>query len=177
MQGNTFTSPRNIRFGAMAAPVLIVGALVLMHSVAEPQLSSAQIEAPQDPHAMLISSMGGLTEKQQAAMSFRTEIEQLGETDSPFPLIEAIQEYSDDPDIVPETRVESGPVLTVSAIMASRAGGIALINGKAHREGDQVGGGWSIQSIDAQAKLVVLQRGSGAPVSIGLNQRTPLPAR
>lgn len=178
MPGKTLSSPRNIKLGATAAPVLIIGAMVLMNSVVEPQSSEAQIEAPPDPQAMLIASMGGLNDAQKAAMAFSETIAPLEESASPFPLNEAVEDEPDDDEYIPEMPgTETGPSLTVTAVMASRAGAIALINGKAHREGDEIGDGWTIRTIDAQAKLVVVQRGDGDPVSIGLHQQTAVPRR
>jgi len=179
MSTSNLSSPRNVKLGAIAAPVLFVCGLALMSNVAEPHSAAADVQAPPDPQAMLIASMGGLTEAQRAAMAFRSQIPVLTETDSPFPLIEEIRQVTDDPDVVedPYPSQANGHEVMVSTVMSSRSGNIALINGKPHREGDQLGGVWTIRTIDASAKHIIVQASGGQPVTIGLNKPTMLPAR
>jgi|GEM_PF-1332933 len=174
MSQHDLTRPRNVGIGAMAAPLLIIGALALLNGASEPRSSAADVQAPPDPELLIHASMGTLTEAQRAALSYREQIPPLAETDSPFPRTEELgSQFSDDPDLaVPgsDLVVPDAPTFTVSVIMTSKAGHIALINGKAHREGDKLEGGWAIRSIDADAKEVVLEDGDGRTVTLGLKR-------
>jgi len=177
MSQRDLTRPRNIGIGAMAAPLLIVGALAMLNGASEPSTSAAaDVQAPLDPETVIRATMGALTEPQQAALQYREQIPVLSETDSPFQLIEEITPiFSDDPDIeIPEP--VAGPTFTVSAMMGSKAGHIVLINGKAHRAGDQLEGGWRISKINASAKQVIVEDGGGRAVTLDLNSPQAMPA-
>lgn len=172
MSAGSLTKPRNVGIGAMAAPLLIVGAMVLFNSAAEPRSSAAGVQAPPDPETIIRASMGVLTEAQQAAVEFRKTIPALEESDSPFPPVENIAgDLLDilDPDAGIE-QIVSAPDFNATAIMASKAGNIALINGKARRVGDELEGGWSIEKIDAKAKQVILIDADGESMTLRLNR-------
>ena len=179
MNRNELSSPRNMGIGAMATPLLIVGALVLLNGASEPKSSAADVQAPQDPASMLRASMAELDPAQRAALRFREQIPELSESDSPFPLVEAVRDQiqdTADPNAYNAPEM-AGPTFIVSAVMASNAGAIALIDGKAHREGDKLPGGWLIREIDAQAKRVVLVSDQGETISLGLNRSPAMPNR
>ncbi|MCB9847844.1 MAG: hypothetical protein H6814_05465 [Phycisphaeraceae bacterium] len=171
MSQRELSRPRNIGLGATAAPLLIVGALVLLNEIAEPSPSSADVTAPADPAELIRLENGTLTQAQIAAMRYSDSIPGLGESDSPFPPADLMRE----PVISDQGRVENIPDLAppefqVSTIMATGSGNIALINGKAHRVGDALEGGWKITSIDAKAKQVVLEHAGAEPLTISLNR-------
>ena len=48
------------------------------------------------------------------------------------------------------------PVFVVSSIMAGRGGAMCVINHQVRREGDTLAGGWSVRSIDAAGRRVVV---------------------
>jgi len=177
MSAGSLTKPRNVGIGAMAAPLLIVGAMVLFNSAAEPRSSAAGVQAPPDPETIIRAAMSPLTEAQQAVVDFRASIPALGESDSPFPPVDEIAEdildiFDPDADV---EQIVGIPDFNVSAIMASKAGNIALINGKAHRIGDELEGGWIIKKIDAKTKQVDLTDADGESMTLRLNRPGAMP--
>jgi hypothetical protein len=179
MSRQELATPRNMGIGAMATPLLIVAALVLLNGASEPKSSAAAVQPPRDPASASRASLGALDPAQQSALRFSEQIPELTESDSPFPPIESIrsqvrEEIDPDAGLAPPT---AGPTFTVSAVMASNAGAIALIDGKAHREGDVLPGGWVIREIDAQAKRVVLVSDRDEKVTLGLNRPMAMPNR
>lgn len=179
MSRQELTTPRNVGIGAMATPLLIVAVLVLLNGASEPKSSAADVQPPLDPASVRRASIGELDGAQQAALRFCDGIPELTESDSPFPLIEAIR--GQDPDKNDPNAGKSpppaGPTFTVSAVMASNAGAIALIDGKAHREGDELPGGWVIREIDAQAKQVILVSDRDEKITLGLTRPMAMPNR
>ena len=174
MSHNDLARPRTVGIGAMAAPLLIVGAWVLFGGVSQPRSSAADVQPPPDPETIIHASIGALTEAQRAALRYHKQIPALDEFDSPFPLIEdSPAAYSDEPSLEgPEIHeaVVNIPTFIVTAVMASGAGNIALINGKACREGDVLEGGCVVLLIDAQAKQVILTNSRGESVTLVLNR-------
>jgi hypothetical protein len=57
---------------------------------------------------------------------------------------------------------------TLTTIMATRDGAIAVIGGRVCRIGDTLGDGWKIESIDPDAGVVVLAGQDGSRTSVSL---------
>lgn len=172
MSHSDLTSPRNIGIGAMTMPLLGIGFLAIVNTVSEPRSSAADVQAPMDPSQILIASMGDLTEAQRNAIAFHDRIPALGESDSPFPLIEEIKQEIGADSVPVESPAEQADLqqrFQLSAVMASKAGNIALINGKPYKVGATLVDGWVIQSIDPQSKLVEVKNSRGERQTIGLS--------
>lgn len=62
---------------------------------------------------------------------------------------------------VPAVETAEGLNVVVRAVMASRDGNFALINGKPMRVGDVVGEGWRITAINSDAATVIFEHHDG----------------
>jgi hypothetical protein len=107
-------------------------------------------------------------------MLYCEQLPPLAESDIPFPLsIVLVDEIEGDEGLElaePDPDLVDARSFMATAIMASNAGNIALINGKAHREGDELKGGWIITVIDAKAKRVILKDPNGEQLTLSLNR-------
>ncbi len=160
MSNRSIATPRNAGIGAVSAPVLLVGVLAMLHHVAEPHSSVADVQPPQDPDSIVASLVGGVSAAQQEAMRFCESLPELDADASPFPIVEvgapSIDELLDPNSGSLDESMDALSGLLVTAMIASKSGNIALINGKAQRVGDDLIGGWKVKSIDAQDEIVVL---------------------
>lgn len=69
----------------------------------------------------------------------------------------------------PKPKVIEPPTASVSSIIRTADGkGIAVINGKLHRVGDSIAGGWKIIAIDPKARIVTLDHAETQPVTLTL---------
>jgi len=169
-------SPRSAGLGATAAPVLVVALLVLMSGVSDPQRSVAEPGLFEETALDSAIPRPTLTPAQQAAIEYAASLPELDADASPFPEGQPEPQTPAPTNRSAPDQPEEQPMFTVTALVASDRGAVALINGKPHRQGDALPGGWSIQRIDAQKKIVVIEHGAGDTVRLQLHRPTSVSA-
>ena len=69
-----------------------------------------------------------------------------------------------------EPNAVSDPIFTLSAVLPSPSGSFAVINGKAHSEGDEIMTGWKLVRVAGKERYVIVQHSSGRRVRVQMSR-------
>ncbi len=157
------TRRRMIQIGALVTPVVVVQVARVMLGAGPavaPAATDAGAQGMNSPEmiAALDDPSIQTTDAQQAARQWCASLDFdamiLSPLDHPDPVgDEGPVEPGVDPiDLGPE----SAPRLVLTAVVAGSNGAVAFIEGRVFRVGDEVAPGWSVESIDARSRRVVI---------------------
>lgn len=142
-----------VRWGAIAAPVVLIGVLTAVNRWSGP--TQAHAEARDAAAAM---DGTGTTQSKEASEVEKWIAEHQGPVTSPF-------EASPEPVSAPsEPKAFEGVKLT--SVFRSNETAIAAINGKLVREGEEVRPGVRVKTIDARARKVILILDDGREIEV-----------
>jgi hypothetical protein len=80
----------------------------------------------------------------------------------------------DTPESEPEMR-EIAPAMELTGVMDGQRGPLASINRKIYRLGDEVVAGWTLESVDAREKIVVLRSSLGNMLELRIKPVSAVP--
>lgn len=141
-----------LRWGAIAAPVVLIGVLTTINRVSGPAQARAEAQATAPVEG------SGVPDAKQASEVEHWLTEHNAPVRSPFEKA---------PEVVPEVsepRAFEGVKLT--GVFRSNDTAIAAINGKLVREGQEVRPGVRVKSIDARGRKVILILDDGREVEV-----------
>ncbi|HRP62243.1 MAG TPA: hypothetical protein PK400_03010 [Phycisphaerales bacterium] len=149
------------------APVAVVKVTAMWIGAANPNQAVAYVEPAAEaplaiPHG---SSAAKSSPEQERVADYLQVLRNSPFGPSPF-YVEPRQLERPAPPAVPQAEVPivetaEGLNVVVRAVMASRDGNIALINGKPMRVGDVLGEGWRIAAINSEAATVTFEHHDG----------------
>lgn len=163
--------------GAVAAPLLVfAGARVLLAPI--PQSSGAAITPVSVPAVMPAPAAAPLNDVQQRAVEWsrtlawdsltsplcRTFEDSREPEPVDTPLVAGPDPEPDTPELPPVDPVEG---LRLTAVLGDSDGGMAMINGKLYRAGDEPKPGLRVISVDARNNRVILAGRAGARFILG----------
>ena len=157
-----FTPQRIASLGSLlAVPTLVIGVRMAGGLGAASASAGAEFEEP------IETRLGNPIaqrprEPQAAAAAWYDQQDPTGPLTSPMkvePVAQAPVVEAGDPRAVPAS--DGLPALRLTGVMATRAGGIATINGTVLRLGDRVAPGWTLTAVDVQNAAVELTRFDG----------------
>lgn len=155
-----------LRWGAVAAPVALIGVFVAANRISGPR--PAEASNATTPQAAGLAPVAPLKEVQSVEMWI---MEHPATATSPF-LAAPVAVIAQEAD---EVESPVAPVLEgikLSSVFSANGASIASINGKLYRPGQEVRPGVTVASIDARARKVVLQLSDGREVELTAGRKS-----
>lgn len=169
---NTRTRNFLTNLGIAALPVVAVLAFGLLLPVRGPAKAKAATVPESEPRA--IKAKPALDQALFALVN--------AEMSQPFagspmlavagPSLAEPEFHVDESEPVAQVHAIRTPDLSVSAIMNARGNTVAVINSKIRHAGDDLGDGWSVESINPADSNVVIRHTSGATATLTYTRRT-----
>lgn len=172
---SSFLLPNRSNFTVLLAFAAPAGVLILSRIVAvQPPALMAQSDPGSEPPAVIRIEPPPPTPQQIAAKRRSAEIASALMDTSPLYYAKHPEPVVEEPQVAPPTPAPKPttvptPALSLTSIIRSADEQVmALVNGKIHRVGDSVGGGWTITAIDPKARCLTISHERAEPVVITL---------
>ncbi len=151
--------------GCFALPLAVVGVMLGGGQSAPPVVEASSIlpevstDDPRYPQVTPRGALGGQNVLHLQAESAR--LAELAPVPSPFPQHERYATEGDEPIQLTDPTL---PDFSLTSVLSAPGGALCVINERVRRTGDQIEPGWSVKSIDAAARRVVLTGPRGREV-------------
>ena len=149
-----------LRWGAVAAPVVLIGVFVAANRVSGPR--PAEASSATAPAAVGLAPVAPMKEVENVELWIMARP---APATSPF-LAAPVAAFVEEPE---EVERPIAPVLEgikLSSVFSANGASIASINGKLFRPGQEVRTGVTVASIDARARKVILQLSDGREIEL-----------
>lgn len=151
--------------GCFALPLVVVGVMLAGGRSAPPVVEASSVlpeESTDDPRYPQVTPRGALHGQDALALLAESErLADLAPVPSPFPQHERYASEGDEPMRITDP---AQPDFSLTSVLSAPGGALCVINERVRRAGDQVEPGWSVKSIDAAARRVVLTGPGGREV-------------
>lgn len=162
---------RVIQGAAVVAPLAL---FALIRLAVMPAPAAAHADAPPPEPAPVAPPAKPLTQAQQAALNWIAL--QGASADVPSPLDHPVPKpviVAPPPKAPHHQHEPTSPLddIRVTGIIGNNEGGMAVVNNKIHRPGEEVAPGITIESIDARLNQVTLKLPDGSTVKLDKNEQ------